>query len=230
MNHRFLLYVTTALVFIFSCQKKSSMETKANDNVSTKNNVASTTTTSVSTMETSSYFNKDVGAPIDSSTANQWKRNLQQQQSTSRIIYPIAYYLSSDVLRNFVASGAVGVCFYYGKDSLGSIHIVPVGINQEGSVMPTATVATTNGVVSWERAREWRSAYQASNPLGTWAHFWGATAIGRLLNKGGKTVRINLGLDDAGKQQMFFSNGEVSDPGEYEDMTSPCPPYCPKER
>jgi hypothetical protein len=211
----FLLSVLVIGCFI-SCQKREK-----------------TTQENVRGFKTASYtpFNKAVGGPLDSATAIKWQRTLlkQLQQSKTTAVTTV-YYLPSAALKDLIqAANIAGICFYYGQDSAGLIHLVPVSVDTNGFAIHTPVVLTTNGQVSWQVAKQWRLRFMNQNPSGIWGHFWGSLAINRLLDQGGKLVRINLGLDDDGTQKIMFSNGDEVQPPGYEDRTMSCPPYCSAE-
>jgi hypothetical protein len=92
-----------------------------------------------------------------------------------------------------------------------------------------ASLATSNGTVSWEVAKKWRLDFKQQHPGGIWGHFWGSVAINRLLENSSDTVRVELGLSDEGAQQMMFSDAAIEEPMEYGDRTRSCPPFCPSD-
>jgi hypothetical protein len=204
-----------ALSVNFACQKKKEISPKEE-----------------TTIAEQSFFNKYVGAPVDSATANRWKRNLKQTLSRKApaVTSTTVFYLPATALRSLIGSDkAAGICFYYGTDSAGNVHLVPVAVDVRGYVMQTASLVTTNGTVSWEKAKKWRQDFKLQNPNGIWGHFWGSVAVERLLSKGTDTVRMELGLSDEGAQQIMFSNAAELAPTSYEDRTRSCPPFCPSD-
>src|SRR5688572_2201503 len=70
-------------------------------------------TSSLSTETTTTvehpFFNKNVGGPIDSSIANQWKRNmtLTLSKKASSAVTTTTFYLPAAALRNLVAADKV---------------------------------------------------------------------------------------------------------------------------
>lgn len=182
--------------------------------------------------EVNSFFNKDVGGPIDSATAKRWKRNLA---STLARRSPGAnstrtFYLPGQALRSLIANNKVaGICFYFGNDDNGNVHVVPVAVDNKGYVITAASVATSNGIVNWEVAKKWRLDFKQQNPSNIWGHFWGSVAVNRLLENNTETVRVELGLSDEGTQQMLFSSAAIEEPVEYGDRTRSCPPFCPSD-
>lgn len=205
-----------SLSVILSCQKK---EDKPASDV---------------TVKDQPYFHKGVGAPIDSATANRYKRNLTQKLSKSKatVNTTTAYYLPAAVLREIISrDNNIGVLFYFGKDSVGNVHLVPIGIDNRDYVMVTATVVTTAGPVSWKVAKQWRDSFKQQYPDGStpWGYFWGSIAVQRLLDQGTEEVRISLGLNDEGTQQIMVSNAKDPSPTFEEDRMRTCPPYCGTE-
>lgn len=179
-----------------------------------------------------SFFNKEVGGPIDSATANRWKRNLVQTLSRKAptATSSTVFYLPAAALRTIIAEKKVaGICFYFGEDDNGQVHVVPVGVDNKGYVISTATLVTSDGLVSWEVAKKWRLDFKQQHPSSIWGHFWGSVAVERLLATSSDTVRIELGMSDEGAQQMMFSDAAIDEPLEYGDRTRACPPFCPSD-
>jgi hypothetical protein len=197
-----------------------------------KKGVTTTTKEQSNNLPEHPVFNKNVGGPIDSGTANQWKRNLlaKLRKNKSTAAFTTVYYLPASTLQQLIhADNAVGVCFYYGQNDQGQVFLVPIGVDKRGYVMPASTVNTTHGLVSWQVATSWRQQFKINNPSGTWGYFWGSVAINRLIDQGTEEVRINLGLDDNGLQRIMFSDAAVAEPTYYEDRTGPCPSFCPAD-
>ncbi|HYH15770.1 MAG TPA: hypothetical protein VD794_11145, partial [Flavisolibacter sp.] len=204
------LCCVSVLIVNFACQKKQN---------------ASLTETIAPTVH--SVFNKNVGGLIDSATGNRWKRNLSNSLSKQTLGHVTSreYYLPAVTLRNLITEDKVaGVCFYYGKDSYGKVHLVPVAVDVRGSVVTAASVGTSNGSVQWDIAKQWRMNFKQQHPRNIWGHFWGTVAINRLLASGTETVRIELGQNDEGAQQIMFSDAAEAEPTEYGDRTRVCPP------
>lgn len=171
-------------------------------------------------------FHKGVGGPIDSATANRWKRNLAQTLSrrTPAANTTSVFYLPTAALRNLIAADKVaGVCFYFGKDSTGNVHLMPVGVHVTGHVVKTEVVVTNNGPVSWLIAKQWQLDYRQRHPNSIWGHFSGSIAVNRLLENGSDTVRIALGMSDEGIQQMIFSDAAITESEVEFDRTRPVP-------
>ena len=221
MNYRFLLYVTATLVFVFSCQKKTGVDTIAIDHSSTKESTASTTTTlSTDGAEAQPFFHKGVGRPIGKDTAKHWINNFIQKNNSRK-----DYSINAISLQSILSQpGCVGLCLYYGIDDAGKLHILPIGINESQAAIKMSAVPTENGVIGWETASLWRARYTGA----TKAHFFGFNTFDRLINKKGSlNIRTTLATNDANELQLLLSSAEDSDPGEYEDESRPCPPYCP---
>jgi len=200
----------------FACQKKDA---------SALNNEAAI-------AESHPFFNKNVGGPIDSATANRWKRNFEQSLSrrTPSAITKRLFTLPASALKSLIASNKVaGICFYYGKDETGNTILVPVAVDVKGYVIDAATAVTSSGVVNWQQAKQWRLEFKNQHPNSIWGHFWGSVAVERLLATGTDTVRVELGLSDEGTQQMMFSDAAINEPVEYGDRTRSCPPFCPTD-
>lgn len=185
-----------------------------------------------SITEANSFFNKEVGGPVDSATANRWKRNLALTlaKKAPSVNSTRAFYLPAQALSSLIANNKVaGICFYFGNDANGSVHVVPVAVDNKGNVITAASVATSNGTVTWEVAKNWRLDFKQQHPGSIWGHFWGSVAINRLLENNTETVRVELGLSDEGVQQMMFSDAAIDEPVEYGDRTRSCPPFCPSD-
>jgi len=207
----------TVLSVNFGCQKKKE---------------ASALIDGTTIVEPHPFFNKNVGGPIDSATANRWKRNLGNSLSRKApsVLSTRVFYLPAAALRNLIASNKVsGICFYFGKDQVGAVRLVPVAVDVRGNVITAASVITSNGEVSWQQARQWRLDFKQQHAQNIWGHFWGSIAVERLLASGTDTVRVELGMNDEGAQQMMFSSAEELEPIEYGDRTRSCPPFCPKD-
>jgi hypothetical protein len=178
------------------------------------------------------FFNKNVGGPIDSSMANKWKRNmaLTLSKKASSAITSTAFYLPAASLRNLVAADKVaGICFYYGKNSEGKVHVLPIAVDVKGYIVKAPSVMSSNGSLEWTVAKQWTDAFKQQHPSNIWGHFWGSVAVERLLASGTDTVRVELGINDEGAQQMMFSDAAIEEPLEYGDRTRACPPFCPKD-
>lgn len=180
------------------------------------------------------YFHKGVGAPIDSATANLYRRNLRGYLSKNRATATTTtmYYLPAAELRYLInRDNCVGVLFYFGKDSAGGVHVAPIGVDNRGYVMPTATVSTTAGMVPWKVVKQWREHFKQQYPDGStpWGYFWGSIAVRRLLDQGTEIVRIELGMKDDSSQTLLFSNAADLTPTSYEDRVKTCPPMCAEE-
>lgn len=185
-----------------------------------------------SIAEANSFFNKEVGGPVDSATANRWKRNLALTLARKAPTANSArtFYLPAQALRSLVANNNVaGICFYFGYDANGSVQVVPVAVDNRGYVITATSIITSIGTVTWDIAKNWRLDFKQKNPGNIWGHFWGSVAINRLLENNTETVRVELGLSDEGTQQMLFSDASIDDPLEYGDRTRSCPPFCPSD-
>lgn len=200
----------------FGCQKKE----------------ASIINDETATVEPHDFFNKNVGGPIDSATGNRWKRNLEHSLSRTApsVLSTRVFYLPAAAMRNLIASNKTsGICFYFGKDASGNVRLVPVAVDVKGTVIAAEKVITSNGEVSWQEAKQWRLNFKQEHSKNIWGHFWGSVAVERLLAAGTETVRIELGINDEGSQQMMFSSADELAPVEYGDRTRTCPPFCPSD-
>lgn len=176
--------------------------------------------------EISSVFNKEVGGPIDSTTANRWKRNLIKTLSKKNPdnTIPTTFYLPAAALQALVAENQVaGVCFYFSTDNAGKVHLIPVGLHVKGYIITAKTVVTNNGPVSWQVAKQWQMNFVKKQPDDIRGHFWGSSAINQLLKNSSDSVRIELGMSDAGTQQMMFSSAAIAE-SEVGDRTRPILP------
>ena len=222
MNHRSLLYVTTALIFVFSCQKKTGVEATINNTFSSIKGSTTSATTTLSTdgVEVQPFFHKGVGRAIGKDTAKRWINNFIQKNGTKK-----DYTITSTSLQQILSQpNCIGLCLYYGVDDAGKVHILPIGINEAQSVIKMNTVPTESGSINWETAMLWRARY-----IGTVkAHFFGANTFDRLINKqGSPAIRTTLATNDTNAPQLLLSNSTEGDPRDYEDESAACPTACP---
>ena len=103
---------------------------------------------------------------------------------------------------------------------------------------------TEGGPIELKLASEWTHRWQAENPEGTRAHFYGREILQKLLDQEGSMgIRFYYGLDEKGTRQLVLvgvnANGEDLLPSvngrtnaaEYlvVDQTMPCPLTCAQE-
>jgi hypothetical protein len=166
-------------------------------------------------------FNKDVGKPIDQATAWRWMRNFRINNARGiNSEYVIDGAALSEIMTN---SSCVGISLHYATDDQGSLHLLPIGVDDTGRSIPTSSVSTQNGGIDWQTARRWIDRYSGS----VRAHFFGTNAYSLLLVKEhAKQVRASLAQNDAAAPQLLLSNAGDSMPTVYVDASYVCPPIC----
>lgn len=161
-------------------------------------------------------FNKNVGAPIDGRLGAEWIKNYVKKNGKAK-----SYTLKTAYLQNILKKpNCVGICMYYARDFQNNIHILPVGVDLNGKVIPGILIPTEKSFVLWYMAKNWIFKYSGAVA----GHFFGAnSAFPRLkLNTCG-TVRVDFALDGYGKPQLLLSNPcEKNFAKMYEDRSFPC--------
>ena len=165
-------------------------------------------------------FNEYVGKPIDRSTALRWIDNFVKANPRATR----EYVIDASVLKEIMADAScTGISLNYATDGNGSLHILPIGLNRDGKILPMQTISTRSGKIDWRTSQEWISNYAGYIR----SHFFGTMTFTRLLDEQRSSqVRVSLALNDAGAPQLLLSNASEISPSLYEDKSSPCPPVC----
>jgi len=174
----------------------------------------------ISINEVESGFNRFVGAPIDGTIGLKWIKNYTGSH-TGRMEYFVLLSELQKILKN---SNSVGICLYYAVDEKGEKIVIPVGLDQTGSIIKQTELTTESGNVDWNTAQKWISNFKGSIK----AHFFGSNTFERLMKDPYcSVIRASYATDDGGSAQLLLSNAAELDPLVYEDASRPCPPYCP---
>ncbi|HEY9047529.1 MAG TPA: hypothetical protein VIN08_16600 [Ohtaekwangia sp.] len=172
-------------------------------------------------------FNTSVGAPIDFSMGERWIDNYGKENATSQ---SASYTIKADALNKILSSkNCVGVSFMYALDPQKRLHILPVGVDNNGKQITSKQVYTQNGTIAWKTAQCWVANY--TGPVQS--HFFGQNTFLRLWTNGNADVVVTFARDDNNNPQLLLttaanSTGKVAASSNFEDASSPCPPVCPK--
>jgi len=165
-------------------------------------------------------FNEAVGKPIDRSTALRWIDNFIKANPKATREYVIDASALKEIMANALCTG---ISLNYATDSLGALHILPIGLDRDGKVLPMQTIATQAGKIDWQTSRQWIGNYTGYIR----SHFFGTMTFKRLLvDQRSSFVRVSLALNDIGSPQLLLSNASIASPSSFEDMSTPCPPVC----
>jgi hypothetical protein len=166
-------------------------------------------------------FNETVGKPIDRSTALRWIGNFTNANPKAAR----AYVIDASAIKEIMANAAcTGISLHYATDAQGSLHILPIGVDRNGKMLPTQTIPTQNGRIDWLTSQKWINNYTGYIR----SHFFGTMTFTRLLvSQQASQIRISFATNDAGTPQLLLSDVGDLTPDGYEDASQPCPPYCP---
>lgn len=166
-------------------------------------------------------FNKTIGSPIDRATALRWMTNFAKVNPQTSVT---EHFIQATVLKRIISNSAcVGISLHYSLDGLGQLHIIPAGIDGTGKMIANIGMDLGGLTIDWPTQLQWMTNYTGN----VRSHFFGALTFTRLLTSQVQIVRVTLALDDSGNPQLLLSNASASDPNNYEDASSPCPPVCP---
>ncbi len=210
-------FTFTCFAIIFLCISQSC---KKQDTKQQLINISADGINTVATIAAPNPFNKKVGAPVDGSIGNKWIVNYKTKYG-----YDQSYMLKNSKLQAIIAQpNCVGISLYYALDDKGNTHILPIGVNAGGAAMPTATISTMTGNISWATAQQWI----AKHPGLIDAHFLGSNTFIRLNSAGCENIRVDFAINDKGPQLLLSADCGVLNAAakKYEDDSNPCPPYC----
>lgn len=165
-------------------------------------------------------FHKSVGGPIKKDQGKEWIENYKRKNGKS-----FTYTIESSALNKLLSDPwAEGIVLYYGVDDSGNRHVFPIAIHGDGTLIKRAYVISQNGDIEWESAIRFIENYTGT----TKSHFFGSNSFNRLINEQkAKKIVGTSALDDDGADQLLLSVSGVTDAElEYQDRSSPCPPYC----
>ncbi len=171
-----------------------------------------------------SPFNKYVGAPIPGDIGRAWIGNYKNANggvgASYTIISKYLYYLLGE-------PNCVGICMYYAKDDNGKTHILPVGVDNTGTVIKVPDVITQDGEINWATAQKWISQHLGAID----AHFFGSNTFEQRLLADGtcEEIKIDFATDNKKQPQLLLSNAKQTRVARYEDASFPCDPtHVPK--
>lgn len=212
------LFIGGILLLSFACNKQEFNTTTSMHLSGTTGSLTSSTT----------FFNPNVGAPIDFKTGKQWIENYRQMNGGMNKEYTMASRDLKALLNN---TSCVGICFYYAKDEANTTHLLPIGISNQGKIIKAPYLSTANGMINWETAQKW-----IANDFGLIdARFFGRNTFSRLFKDPECTrLRAIWALDEANSPQLllidaavnYILNDGLNDNLLFEDRSSPCPPIC----
>lgn len=217
------LAVVIVVLASYACQNDSLTgpeKTISNDLVAPAEN-----TSSSSQPANRQTFSRKVGKSITHKTGKKWIDNFRRVADRSSPAYIVRAKAFKDLLGNF---GCVGISFQFARGNSGEILILPIGVDQNGTLMETDSVITQTGTIDWHTAQQWISRY--TGPVKS--HFFGADTFSRLLTENTSAIYLTEALDDANSPQLLLSKGNASqneeeEDDDYEDGSWPCPPVCP---
>lgn len=172
-------------------------------------------------------FNETVGAPIDLTTGEQWIDNYEQAENQSE-----TYTIKASALNKILSiKNCVGVSLAYARDSKGKLHTLAIGVDRNGKQMASNKVYTQNGDIKWKTAQCWIANYTGTVS----SHFFGQNTFKRLWVNGYYDVVATFAIDDKNNPQLLLTPqipnntaGKTAGKSGFEDLSSPCPPVCPK--
>lgn len=178
-------------------------------------------TNNFSSLSTKNLFTKTVGAPIDGELGRSWIKNFKKANpfaTTSSYIIEVKDLQS--ILSNRTC---VGICLYYAVDNKKQVHILPVGINENGRVIKNKSINTQAGLISWKMAQQWINNYSGK----IHGHFFGSNIFETLFrNSFSKAIRTDFGMDEKNVLQLLLSGAEETNLSIYMDRSSPVPATC----
>lgn len=217
--HHFIATIIV-LLLCYSCNKQPVPES-INENEGSGSKI-----NTIKDFTNPNPFHQRVGAPIDGRTGAQWINNYKKAHNG----YTKTYTLKNDYLQDLVKlPNCVGISMHYAIDTYGKTHIIPIGVNKYAKFMQCNSIPTMGANMKWVNI-SWLTAQQwiAKDKGALDSHFFGSNTFARLNETYCKTIRVDYAIDDKNKQALLLSNTcEINFAKRYEDLSSPCPSFCP---
>jgi hypothetical protein len=174
----------------------------------------------------SKRFSKTAGSLFSRDTLKAWVSKYKQTFKTSSS----SCAFNSGVIRNICAtSDAAGVMFYNVnmEDNWG---LVAIGVSTSGQLMKADSVISSDGNVSWAKAMEMVSDYQATHANGIWGEFFGSISLENfIVVQNVQNILVQMGLNSKGPRfvltNAIYTVNNPSGVGMEEGTI--CPPVCP---
>lgn len=216
--------LTIAALIAFSCSEQVT-SIGSETSIGTAN--SSSASSDAARAENMNAFNETVGAPIDLATGEQWIVNYEQTENQSK-----TYTIKASALNKILSiKNCVGVSLVYARDSKGKLHTLPIGVDSNGKKIASNKVYTQNGDIKWKTAQCWIANYTGTVS----SHFFGQNTFKRLWANGYYDVVATFAIDDKNNPQLLLTPqipnntaGKTAGKSNFEDLSSPCPPVCPK--
>jgi len=212
-----------AVIIAYSCSEQMIPAESKNANA---NSTASSST--AARAENSNPFNASVGAPIDNTVGERWIDNYVKDYASESKTYNFKAEALNKILND---KKCVGVSLTYALDFQKRLHVLPIGVDGDGKKISTKHVYTQNGDISWKTAQRWIANYTGSVS----SHFFGQNTFKRLWANGYFDVVATFAIDDKNNPQLLLAtnapnsnSGKAAAKSSFEDLSSPCPPVCPK--
>jgi hypothetical protein len=189
-----------------------------------------TTVKSPDDLLSTSPFNKEVGSPVPHDSAMQWIQNFTHTAlaATSSMANQCMVQ-AKDLAPILKQKDCVGILFYHGYDPQKGWVLMPFGINTSGSIIKSSSVASSIGVISWDKAKALKAAYKNVATSLVEGEFFGANTFERLMEIGKATrIQIRKGINTGG-ERLILNNADVTNSLYMEEDGRVCPTFCPPE-
>ena len=244
-----------ALLVTMSCNENSNLPKPFN-----ASSASQTKTGNLGARVTNYTFDGTEGGAISLDVATRWISNYTNQ-NLGKVT---AHFFGRKALEKMLnANGSMGVRFYYSVDDKGYSAVFATGADNKGNdfvsnykargknssavLGVTASLITTFSSTdadstTTEVTSKWKSNYNAINPNGVQAHFFGFEIIRQILSATGCTgIRCYFALNDSGVQQLLLIGvtsggqnilpksligGRTADDGTIADLSITCPTEC----
>ncbi|HEX2607612.1 MAG TPA: hypothetical protein VHK91_09545 [Flavisolibacter sp.] len=229
MMHTKRLFGLLAMTAItaYACVKS-----REESNPSISNKLAESATPIKSSGEALSIspFTKEVGSPVPHDSAMQWIRNFTSATlAASSALSQQCLVRAQDLDPILKQKDCVGILFYHGYDLQKGWVLMPFGINTSGAIIKSSSVASSIGVISWEKAKALKAAYKNVATSIVEGEFFGANTFERLMGIGKATrIQVRKGINTDG-ERLLLSNADVTTSLYMEDEGRPCPNICPTD-
>ncbi|HEX2608161.1 MAG TPA: hypothetical protein VHK91_12310 [Flavisolibacter sp.] len=222
----FGLLVMTAIT-AYACVKSRQ---ESNPSPSSVFASAPTKVKSQNELLSASPFTKEVGSPVPHDSAMQWIQNFTRTAlaATSSMANQ-CMVRAQDLAPILKQKNCVGILFYHGYDPQKGWVLMPLGINTSGAIIKSSSVASSIGVISWDKAKALKAAYKNVATSLVEGEFFGANTFERLMGIGKATrIQVRKGINDTG-ECLILNNADVTNSLYYEDRSMPCPTICPTD-
>ncbi|MBK7883715.1 MAG: hypothetical protein IPJ81_07865 [Chitinophagaceae bacterium] len=188
----------SAVVMIFMVQSCNKTPLPYTENVITEN----TNNDAKLVLVAFGQFNTNVGSTVDGNTGQSW---INKYKAANGGVGK-TYTLNNAGLRAILNKpNCVGICLYPAKDNSYKDHVLPIGVDKYGKVIPMPTVNTMSGNITWKTAYAWIVKAQGLNK----GRFLGKNTFVRLKIFSCYTCKItqvDYGINEQNVQQYLLSN------------------------